>query len=189
MPRLAQLSRIAARSILEALIVFSDIKAIHTDINPNNSLISGLDTSSPTVKVADLGMLLEQGIDHIRLQGLAIRAPEVWRGLGCWPVSDVWSLGVTVKNSSLPLSPFSVLLIYIADQLQMVHWLTKRAVFGVSDKIIKEMAEAWCIAKIKRLVGPLDPPIKPEYEEEFALAIFWNQRPSRSLKRQSVGNI
>jgi hypothetical protein len=31
-----------------------------------------------------------------RFQGLYIPAPEVWRGVGLFPSSDVWSLGVTV---------------------------------------------------------------------------------------------
>ena len=40
---------------------------------------------------------------------------------------------------------------------------------AVSDrKIVQGLTEAWCIAKIRRLVGPLGPPIdKPDYEEEF----------------------
>ena len=90
------LQKLVAKSVLEALAVFADIQGTHTDINPNNVLISGIDTSTPVVKVADLGNLCAEGIDWIRLQGLAIRAPEVWSGLGCWPASDVWSLGMTV---------------------------------------------------------------------------------------------
>ncbi len=34
------------------------------------------------------------------------------------------------------------------------------------------MTEAWCIVKIKRLVGPLGSPVKPEFGEEFAAADF-----------------
>lgn len=91
-----QLQRNVARSVLEALAVFADIQGTHTDINPNNILISGIETSNPIIKVGDLGNLCGEGIDWVRLQGLVIRAPEVWRGLGVWPASDVWSLGVTV---------------------------------------------------------------------------------------------
>lgn len=91
-----ELQKNVARSILEALVVFADIQGTHTDINPNNVLISDIETSKPVVKVGDLGNLCGEGIDSVRLQGLAIRAPEVWRGLGVWPASDVWSLGVTV---------------------------------------------------------------------------------------------
>jgi hypothetical protein len=32
-------------------------------------------------------------------QTLETRAPEVWKGLGAWPSSDVWSVGVTVCPS------------------------------------------------------------------------------------------
>ena len=33
------------------------------------------------------------------------------------------------------------------------------------------LAEAWCIAKIRRLIGPLDPPVNnPDYEEDFVVA-------------------
>ncbi len=65
------------------------------------------------VKVGDLGnserlprqvrrtmlivAVLQEGYDKIRVQSLPTRAPEVWRGLGCWHSSDVWSLGVTVS--------------------------------------------------------------------------------------------
>lgn len=49
--------------------------------------------------------VLQEGYDNIRVQSLPTRAPEVWRGLGCWHSSDVWSLGVTV--SPLPTSGIS----------------------------------------------------------------------------------
>ena len=45
------------------------------------------------------------------------------------------------------------------------------AIFGAKDKIVEGLTEAWCIAKIQRLVGPLDPPVNnAEYEEEFLVA-------------------
>ena len=90
------LQKNVAKSVLEALAVFADIQGTHTDINPNNILISGIEKSDPIVKVGDLGNLCGEVINWVRLQGLAIRAPEVWRGIGVWPASDVWSLGVTV---------------------------------------------------------------------------------------------
>lgn len=34
------------------------------------------------------------------------------------------------------------------------------------------MTEAWCIAKIRRLVGPMGSLVDSEYEEEFALAQY-----------------
>lgn len=43
-------------------------------------------------------VVLQEGYDKIRVQSLSTRAPEVWRGLGCWHSSDVWSLGVTVSR-------------------------------------------------------------------------------------------
>ena len=52
----------------------------------------------------------------------------------------------------------------------MLHWLATTPIFGASDKFIEGMTEAWCIAKIKRLVGPLGAPVKAEFEEEFAVA-------------------
>lgn len=43
--------------------------------------------------------------------------------------------------------------------------------FGPADKIIEGQTEAWCIAKIIRLVGPLDQPIDNQtYKDEFELA-------------------
>jgi serine/threonine protein kinase len=145
-----KLQKLVARSILEALAVFVDIQETHTDINPNNVLISGIETSTPVIKLADLGNLCGEGIDWVRLQGLAIRAPEVWSGLGCWPASDVWSLGVTV---CLTRPDFTAL----ADNFQMAHWLAKPPIFGASDKVVEGLTESWCIAKVKRLVGPLSP--------------------------------
>jgi hypothetical protein len=45
-------------------------------------------------------IVLQEGYDKIRVQSLPTRGPEVWRGLGCWYSSDVWSFGVTVGRSS-----------------------------------------------------------------------------------------
>ncbi|KAL3423079.1 hypothetical protein PVAG01_04826 [Phlyctema vagabunda] len=125
-----QLQKNVARSVLEALAVFADIQATHTDFNPNNVLISGIEDINPVVKVGDLGNLCGEGIDWIRLQGLAIRA------------------------------------------LEMAHWLGKRPMFGASNKILDRLTEALCIAKIKRLVGPIESPVKPEYAEDFETADY-----------------
>jgi len=116
----SDLPRNVAKSVLEALTIFSDIGAIHTDINPNNVLLSGLETPTPLVKVGDLDNLLNEGIDSVRLQGHAIRAPEVWKGHGCWPASDVWSLGVTV-TLSFRSSLFSIADMSVDGSLARYH--------------------------------------------------------------------
>jgi serine/threonine protein kinase len=87
----------------------------------------------------------------------------VWRGLGCWPSSDVWSVGVTVSSK-----PVYCILSQLTQKL--VHWLSPSIVLGAKDKIIEGLTEAWCIAKIMRLVGTLGPPVNPDYEEEFLIA-------------------
>ena len=97
------------------------------------------------------------------IQLIGCRAPEVWRGLGCWPSSDIWSLGVTVCDRTL----------HPRTQLngQLAHWLGHKSIFGINDKIVEGLTESWCIAKIDRLIGPLGPPIQtPEYESEFLTA-------------------
>ena len=55
---------------------------------------------------------------------------------------------------------------------KLAHWLSRSPIFGAKDKILEGYTEAWCIAKIRRLVGPLDPPVNPEYEEEFLVADY-----------------
>ena len=83
--------------------------------------------------------------------------------MGCWPSSDIWSLGVTVCSRT----------IYPKTQLtdQLAHWLGNKTIFGISDKIVEDLTESWCIAKIDRLIGPLGPPVQnPEYESEFRTA-------------------
>lgn len=96
------------------LFVCDLLTAIRLDINPNNIFLSSIDMPSPVVKVGDLGnsehllrrtpgtmlilAVLQEGYDKIRVQSLPTRAPEVWRGLGCWHSSDVWSVGVTVSR-------------------------------------------------------------------------------------------
>ena len=48
----------------------------------------------------------------------------------------------------------------IEPLLRIVHWL------------IQDLTEAWCIAKIRGPVGPIEPPVGSRYEEEFALAEY-----------------
>lgn len=108
-------------------------------------------------------LVLRAGFSKWRIQPNVCRAPEVWRGLGCWPSSDIWSLGVTVGfHISYPGTQ-------LTDQL--AHWLGNYPIFGINDKLVEDHIESWCIAKIDRLVGPLGPPIQnPEYESEFRMA-------------------
>jgi serine/threonine protein kinase len=195
------LPKIIAKSVLSALTLFkSPFDAIHsgecaalsstfgiypakwyTDINPNNVFLSDIDGLSPVVKLGDLGssmfsfrtkseavlilIAMIEGYDECRLQCLQTRAPEVWQGLGCWHSSDVWSVRVTVRSYARPSS--GSLLIK-----KLVHWLYPKTIFGFRDKILRGMTEAWCIAKIRRLVGLLGPQaiIKSVYEEDFLLA-------------------
>ncbi|KAL9024494.1 MAG: hypothetical protein Q9196_006477, partial [Gyalolechia fulgens] len=55
---------------------------------------------------------------------------------------------------------------------KLVHWLSHSTIFGPRDKIVQDLTEAWCIAKIRRLVGPIEPPVDSKYDEEFALAEY-----------------
>lgn len=52
----------------------------------------------------------------------------------------------------------------------MTYWLAQRLVFGAGDKTIEDHTEAWCIAKIIRLVGPISPPVNEAFLDEFSLA-------------------
>lgn len=45
-------------------------------------------------------------------------------------------------------------------------------IFGDADKIVNGFTEAWCIAKIRRLIGPLGSLTNPEFEEDFAVAEY-----------------
>lgn len=54
----------------------------------------------------------------------------------------------------------------------MAHWLAGRTIFGPADKIVEDLTESWCIAKLMRLVGPIGAPdpSKINIVDEFALA-------------------
>ena len=130
------LPRIIARSVLSALALLKrDFDAIHADINPNNILLSKVEGLAPSVKVGDLGCVVSEGFNDVRIQSLETRAPEVWQGRGCWHTSDVWSLGVS-----------------------LAHWLASRTIFGPKNKRVEGLTEAWCMAKLQRLVGEIDAP-------------------------------
>ncbi|KAF2754239.1 kinase-like protein [Pseudovirgaria hyperparasitica] len=141
------LPRAVSKAVLSALHTLKTLDAVHTDVNPNNIFITNADSDCPVVKLGDLGVTIKDSYTKQRAQSLPCRAPEVWQGYSCRHASDVWSLAVTLttKLSPLPL-------------------------FGHLDKIIEGETEAWCIAKLICLVGPIGQPINPAYEDEFALA-------------------
>ena len=56
--------------------------------------------------------------------------------------------------------------------MKLAHWLSHTTIFGPRDKIVQDLTEAWYIAKIRRLVGPVEPPVDSKYEEEFAVAEY-----------------
>ncbi|KAL5894811.1 hypothetical protein ACKVWC_000029 [Pyricularia oryzae] len=144
----ALIPKLVARSVLSALATFERLGKVHTDINPNNILLSSTVTSGDLIKICDLGVMMDEGYTKHRLQSLPCRAPEVWKGQGVSHASEVWSVGVT-----------------------LAHWLLGRAIFGADDKIIEGHTEAWCIAKIQRLVGQFDVYTGQEkIEEEFDVA-------------------
>ena len=73
---------------------------------------------------------------------------------------------------------------------KLAHWLSHSAIFGSNDKFIEDLTEAWCIAKIGRLVGPIEPPIDSKYEEEFAVAEYLEsntfRHPTDGLERPFI---
>ncbi|EGD91919.1 CMGC protein kinase [Trichophyton rubrum D6] len=155
----------AARSILEAVKAFSDMDghftALHTDINPNNVLVSKADSPKPIVKLADLGAIIpSEGFDDFRLQGVEIRAPEIWKGMLPRPPCQVWSVGVT-----------------------LTHFFANRVIFGnwdqdcrVQEFPLEVNKSAWAIGKIIKLTGSVKRDEDPKYQLEFDLAeLFVNQ--------------
>ncbi|KAF2848285.1 NAD(P)-binding protein [Plenodomus tracheiphilus IPT5] len=142
-----KLPKAVSKAVLSALEVLRGLNAIHTDINPNNIFLSDIDGPSPIVKVGDLGNAIKDSSTTQRIQSLPCRAPEVWQGLPCRHASDIWSLGVTLTTKLAPLM-----------------------LFGEMDKRIDGQVEAWCIAKIMRLAGPIKHPTDSVYQQEFELA-------------------
>jgi hypothetical protein len=51
----SMLPRTVAKSALEALVTFSGLDGVHTDISPNNVFVSGIHNIHPEVKLGDLG--------------------------------------------------------------------------------------------------------------------------------------
>ena len=79
--------------------------------------------------------------------------------------------------------------------VKLAHWLSQSTIFGPHDKIVQDMTEAWCIAKIRRLIGPIEPPVDPKYGEEFAIAkyletsTFQHQDDSSERRFITVGTL
>ncbi|KAF2664008.1 kinase-like protein [Microthyrium microscopicum] len=150
-----------ARSCLQGLLAFQKMDRVndycHADLNPNNILISGFPGANPIVKISDLGFTTRAGsVDkhQARLQGDAIRAPEIWKGAAPTPAMDVWSLGVSLAD-----------------------WITAKAVFGYGGCNIETnfgpdvTKNAWAIAKLHKVRGaPLCDPLKEEYSSDFIVA-------------------
>ena len=170
------------------------------DINPHNILVSDPDGLNPVVKLGDLGcgkstvetnvvspvltnIVTYEGFMEERPQGLEIRAPEVWRGLGCWQSSDVWSLGVTVSWC------FWYIVTHVL-RTKLVHWMVGRKIFGPTGKFLDGLMEAWCIAKIMRLVGHPDTLVREDYVDEFVDAAYIEQNtftfPDTTIERQFI---
>lgn len=75
--------------------------------------------------------------------------------------------------------------------MKLVHWLSPSIIFGPKDKIVEGLTKAWCLAKIRRLIGPLNPPINnPDYQEEFLLAEYLEstsfEHPVTKLETQFI---
>jgi serine/threonine protein kinase len=68
--------------------------------------------------------------------------------------------------------------------------MASNVLFGPDFKIIEGMTEAWCLAKFIRLMGPLEKPVIPKYEEEFDIAVGLERgtffRPETGLDEQFI---
>ncbi|KAF2013520.1 kinase-like protein [Aaosphaeria arxii CBS 175.79] len=90
------LHKSVSEAMLSALDVLGSQRLIHADVKNDNILISNIDGPSPIVKLGDLGLVRPEGFNKSRLQAMAMRAPEVWSGIGCFHTSDVWSFAATL---------------------------------------------------------------------------------------------
>ncbi|KAF2134667.1 kinase-like protein [Dothidotthia symphoricarpi CBS 119687] len=116
-----------ARAILGALDTLKSQRLVHTDIKNDNILISGLDGSSPVVKLGDLGLVRSEGFNEYPVQPFAMRAPEVWSGIGCFPCSDVWAFAVALFD-----------------------WISP-CTFGINDMPDGHWPQPWAMAKLLRI--------------------------------------
>ncbi|KAL5317731.1 hypothetical protein ACEPPN_014829 [Leptodophora sp. 'Broadleaf-Isolate-01'] len=96
------LQRAIFEAVLAGLAALHEENLVHTDIKPENILVSGLENLRPTAKIGDLGLTATDGFNKYQVQPFAMRAPEVWRGYGCSHRSDVWSLAAAVLAWARP---------------------------------------------------------------------------------------
>ncbi|UPX17215.1 Non-specific serine/threonine protein kinase [Ascochyta rabiei] len=136
------------KAVLEALLVLKSQHLVHTDIKNDNILISGIDGQCPTVKLGDLGLVRSEGFDNYPVQPLAMRAPEVWSGKGCYHCSDMWAFAVTLFD-----------------------WISP-CVFGANDMPQGHWPQPWAMAKLMRLFpGSITiHPTDPNYQGYFKIA-------------------
>jgi serine/threonine protein kinase len=74
---------------------------------------------------------------------------------------------------------------------KLAHWLSPCIIFGAKDKFVQGLTEAWCIAKIQRLIGPLGPPVNnTTYVDEFLIAEHLEsttfEHPDTNLETQFI---
>jgi len=75
---------------------------------------------------------------------------------------------------------------------QLAHWMASKVIFGPSNKTIEGETEAFCVAKMIRLMGPLGDPEQSNQEivDEFYVAQFLEQstfvRPETGKEEQYV---
>ncbi|KAI8939250.1 hypothetical protein NX059_005076 [Plenodomus lindquistii] len=115
---------------------------------PEQHFLSNIDGDLPIAKLADIGNAVTEEVIDQRVQCHGCRVPEVWRGVPCSHLSDVWSLAVTLTTALSPLMLFGA-----------------RDECGQSNGHIN----AWCIGKLIRLVRPIGDPVNEAYREYFKL--------------------
>ncbi|KFY46931.1 hypothetical protein V495_02161 [Pseudogymnoascus sp. VKM F-4514 (FW-929)] len=138
-----KLPQVLSKSILEALAVFQGLNAVHT----------GLLSSQPMLKSPFM-----EGVNGEQAMTLETRAPEVWKGLGVWPTSDVWSVGITV---GLPVHTFLLSLTWhlaraLAD-VQNPLWARRENNQGPHRRVVHGQADAAARALRYGSWGEADP--------------------------------
>ncbi|KAF2787819.1 hypothetical protein K505DRAFT_367024 [Melanomma pulvis-pyrius CBS 109.77] len=142
-----------SKAVLGALADLKSQRLVHTDIQSDNILISGLNTPCPVVKLGGLGLTKPEGFSEFPVQPYAVRAPEVWSGLGCFHRSDMWAFAATLFD-----------------------WISPR-VFGTGDMPPHHWPQAWSMAKLERLFpdSVTEHPTDPNYQiVEAQLTCFAN---------------